>query len=468
MKSTSRIATVAALAALAYAATFGCSKDEGNGGGSAGHDGTGATFGSAGGGADCTALGTGCIEDNECCTGHCDPTANVCAREPGACLEAGASCATGSECCTFACVDRRCSESQCTADGDTCTVDDECCGGSCDGGACTPLSMECRTSGNVCSDHGDCCSSYCDDGICGAPSYCTQAGDLCTTDAECCAGLCQKDGAAEYGLCAVAPASGAGGCLPAGEVCSGGAVYDGGNLPVCGGEWCSRACFPYGPIGVLICQPPSGCHPTGEICREDGDCCGSAGLPDGERSDVHCSKVDGNEIGRCDAGNACTPAGGICRLQTVECSANANCCAGNVLQYNTCKQDSLGIPRCLAAEVDCTDAENYVGVACASAADCCGLPCLPNPGGDPAFVCGETCVADGGACTTTADCCAGIPCVIPPGSTAGVCGARPPTGEGGAPPTPPTCAEYGQDCTDSGDCCNEVPCTDGKCVAVIY
>src|SRR5262249_3161274 len=155
-----------------------------------------------------------------------------------------------------------------------------------------------------------------------------------------------------------------------------------------GGECCSRACFPYAATGVLICQPPSGCHPTGEICAKDTDCCGAKGLPNGDTANIHCSKAPGANLGRCDNGTACTPAGGICRLQTVECNANANCCAGNVLQKNTCKQDNLGIPRCLAAELNCADPSTYTGKACSSSADCCNLPCVPNPAGTPPFICG--------------------------------------------------------------------------------
>jgi hypothetical protein len=207
----------------------------------------------------------------------------------------------------------------------------------------------------------------------------------------------------------VADATGDTGCLSAGEVCSDGATYDPMvPLPTCGGECCSRACFPYGPTGVLICQPPSGCHPTGELCREDEDCCGSATRPDGETSGIVCSKSGDSPIGRCDNGMACTPAGGICRLATVECNANANCCAGNTVTSDppTCRQDNLGIPRCLAAPGDCSDPESLVGEACASSADCCNLPCVPNPDGDdPPFVCGGECVPAGGDCTVTADCC---------------------------------------------------------------
>jgi len=249
---------------------------------------------------------------------------------------------------------------------------------------------------------------------------------------------------------------------------------------------------------VLVCQPPSGCHPTGEICREDVDCCGSATRPDGDSAGIECSKGADAAVGRCNAGNACTPAGGICRLQEIECSANANCCSGNVLQNATCKQDNLGIPRCLAAEVDCTDPDSYSGKACATSADCCNLPCVPNPDGDPAFVCGKGCVNADGACTTSADCCSGLPCNVMPGSSSGVCGDVPGSGTGGTGGTSGeagaagaesggtsgnggtggsggsggtggtggtgSCALYGQGCDTTADCCNGVPCTRGYCI----
>jgi hypothetical protein len=28
---------------------------------------------------------------------------------------------------------------------------------------------------------------------------------------------------------------------------------------------------------VFVCQPASGCHVNGDMCREDTDCCGAAG-----------------------------------------------------------------------------------------------------------------------------------------------------------------------------------------------
>jgi hypothetical protein len=399
---------------------------------------------------ECRGNGVDCDTGDQCCTGACNDVVGVCVPGPE-CLPAGRDCQDGLGCCTFACVDYKCSDRQCTSDGEACGDDDECCGGACDDGRCTALNPACATTGNACSGHGDCCSHFCNDaGLCASPSYCRQTGDVCSTDFECCGGMCERADGATYGLCAVVPASGVGGCKIAGEVCGAGAGWDGEELPLCGGECCSRACQPYGSTGVLICQPPSGCRPTGEVCRDDDDCCGSAGLPDGDRSGVTCSKDPGLEFGRCTQGNACTPAGGICRLQSGSCNENANCCAGNVLQFDTCALDNLGIPRCRVAEIDCGDPSQYEGLECATAADCCGLPCLPNPGGDPPLICGGACVEENGECTTTADCCSG-PCTFTPGEPTGFCGPD------------SACLEYGQQCDGTTPCCNDVPCTNGVC-----
>jgi hypothetical protein len=245
---------------------------------------------------------------------------------------------------------------------------------------------------------------------------------------------------------------------------------------------------------LLICQPPSGCHPTGEICTADADCCGGKGQPGGS---VTCSKSNPSDaVGRCDNGQSCRPAGAICKLATMSCNAENNCCAGNANQNPfVCQQDILGVPRCTMLGQPCTDAGSKAGQACASSADCCGSVCVPNPAfsadaGVPPFVCGGKCVDHGGSCTTAADCCPGLPCTQPPGSTRGTCG-QPPTGDGGgggpvdaSPPadvdiadvpiadvptdgSKPPCAEYGQVCSSNGDCCNGVPCNGGRCVYIV-
>jgi hypothetical protein len=405
-----------------------------------------AACGDSSDGPNCTAAGAGCALDADCCTGHCDTDTAVCTRLPGECRAAGDDCASGPDCCSFACVDFQCSASQCTSDGAECSSNDQCCSGSCNGGTCTPLNTTCKTSGNACTDSSECCSHYCLNGVCDPdPSFCRQSGDTCTSDLECCGGSCAIASGATLGLCQLVPASGAGSCTTAGEACT--PERDASGNYQCGSSCCSRACYPFGSSGITVCQPPSGCAPTGEICREDHDCCGSANQPDGGTSMITCSKLPGQTVGRCDNGNSCTPAGGICRLQSNECSQNANCCAGNVLQFNTCAEDNLGIPRCLTAEIDCTDPSQYEGETCATSADCCGLPCTPMGSGEfPPLVCGGmSCVPSGGVCTTTADCCSTLPCEN------GVCGE------------PGVCAEFGQQCTTSADCCSGLPCEGGFC-----
>jgi hypothetical protein len=421
---------------------------------------------------DCTATGTACADGADaCCTGFCDELSGQCARVPGTCVAADGDCSVGPDCCSLSCIDFKCSGDQCVSDNESCDQDGECCSGVCTDNACAPLNASCKTAGNVCATNAECCAGLCNDpdgdgtSTCNnAPSFCTIAGDACVTDGECCGGLCSKADGAALGLCQLVPSSGATGCESLGEVCGNGADYDPATqeLPTCGGECCSRACFPYGPTGVLICQPPSGCRPTGELCYEDSDCCGGPGQPDHSQANVMCRKEPGYNVGRCDNGNMCAPAGAICRLQDVQCNATATCCAGNAIQDGVCQQDALGIPRCgisQCAPNDPTCGENCdpatkVGMTCASSADCCGNPCTALPGTE-AFVCGAACQMTGSTCTTNTDCCSGLPCVIPAGSTQGTCGNN----QG--------CADYGQACDANNLCCNDLPCSNGICQGII-
>ena len=382
----------------------------------------------------------------------------------------------------------------CTSDNGACTSGAQCCSQSCNAsGGCAPLNPECRTTGNACTSHGDCCSKLCSGGVCTNGSFCTLNGDVCAANTECCGGLCNKTQGAPLGTCSQPNPGGASGCAIAGQACGGSMIIDGGGVndagvPSCGGECCSRACAPHR-SGLLVCQPPSGCRPTGEICASDIDCCGFDGIK-GQTGNGFCNKTNATDpVGRCSNANSCNPAGSVCKLATMTCNAENNCCSGNVNQNPfVCQQDILGIPRCTMAGQPCTDAGSKAGQACASSADCCGLTCVPNPGytpdgGLPPFVCGGKCVGSGGTCSTSADCCPGLPCTLPPGSTRGVCGS-PPSGDGGGtvdarppadvdiPDVPtdapkPPCAEYGQVCSSNGDCCNGVPCNDGRCVYIV-
>jgi hypothetical protein len=285
---------------------------------------------------------------------------------------------------------------------------------------------------------------------------------------------------------------------------TGAVVYTDGGLPACGGGCCSRACAPFGPTGVLVCQPASGCHIVGDLCTQDSDCCGSAAIGGAGAGNVTCTfNGDGGlgGLGICRNPVSCKPDGDVCRLASMSCNASCDCCSGNCHQ-DTCKQDNVGVPRC--APATCAPA----GAGCASSASCCNhLPCIPNtnPGdaGSPRFVCGNTtCVPACGGCTNNADCCPGSSCVMQAGNAAGICGPcstnpPPPPADGGTGssggssggpsssggsgggssgagssgssggPSPDGgghCSLYGQTCVSSNDCCNGIPCSGGYCV----
>jgi hypothetical protein len=377
------------------------------------------------------------------------------------------------------------------------------------------------TLGNACTTNGECCSSNCaSNRTCQAASFCAQPGDACAASTECCTGTCTTAPGMSLGTCAAVAPSGPANCgLADGQLCGGAGtsgastVYDGG-LPACGGACCSRACAPWGPTGVLVCQPASGCHVVGDLCGSDGDCCGSAGLPGGSGTPVTCVITPPEKVGVCRNPMGCKPDGDVCKLAATSCNSSCDCCSGNCENKDTCHQDNVGVPRCSPAT--CVSAGN----ACASSADCCGVvPCVPNPvsGATPPFVClGAQCVGACGACTTTADCCPGSSCQVPVGSTHGSCG---PCGAGGASGSPaggtggsgasngssgasgsgslggasgatsssgsvsatsgasgpsagasggaPACSQYGQLCTTSADCCSGLPCSGGRCGVVI-
>jgi hypothetical protein len=459
---------------------------ESSGGSSAGQNGSGASGGSVsqggepgtGGGTDignggsppdsgCQRYNELCETDDQCCSGTCNPDTNTCESNVGECRPAGEACEAATDCCTLRCEGGECSSDACVSDGDACEDNAECCGGQCADGACVALNPSCKTAGNDCDASGECCSKLCgDDGKCtlGA-SWCIQPGDACTRNEDCCSAECNVAEGATIGTCAIPPSGS--------TFCSGveGVVCEG-----CG-DCCSRLCAPFGPTGVSICQPVSGCHTTGELCRQDSDCCGGTldetlpGWGNGQ-----CQIEPGHAIGICrnpvngeeNPAGACSPQGNVCHYKDYECSissARANCCDG-LGAKGTCRLDPLGVPRCNGLGDDCRDE----GETCASNADCCDFaPCVPDEEGVLRCGGGE-CVPKGDTCTINGDCCPGSICVRPPGATVGTCdGTPPPGGEGGAPGAGGgpggggTCSEYGQLCDVAGDCCNNVPCTDGVC-----
>ena len=380
-----------------------------------------------------------------------------CTTGDAGCTNLGAACTTGSQCCTGNCANGSCQPPTCTSDNQTCTSDGQCCSGTCTGGKCAPLSNTCKTLGNSCTAGTECCSQFCQNGICAQPSYCGQAGDICQKATDCCGGICTIQQGKTFGTCAQPPPSGAQCSAIDGVVCSSSINGDAGfldsGLPACGGACCSRDCAPWGPTQVLICQPASGCKPVGDICTKTTDCCGGQGTNPTET----CNKASPSDpVGVCSNPTGCKPNGDICRLQTNQCNATDNCCSGNVQQFDTCKQDNLGVPRCsYAGDAGCVPTTGQ----CSTSADCCNLnPCVPDS--DGGFTCyPQTCVPVSGNCTNDSDCCPGGHCYIQGGQTSGTC--QPNTTDGGT--TDAGCSAYGQLCTVSGDCCNGVPCTNGRC-----
>ncbi|HEY8039539.1 MAG TPA: hypothetical protein VIF15_07085 [Polyangiaceae bacterium] len=396
----------------------------------------------------------------------------------GSCLALGAACKSGGDCCSTDCANGVCDYPACQSDNGACTASGQCCSQTCTAGKCVALNPNCSTLGNQCTSNTQCCSSLCTGGTCQPSSFCAQAGDACTASGECCTGTCTIASGQSIGTCALSPPSGPANCgMVDGQLCGGsgpdgGATFLDSGLPRCGGPCCSRACAPWGPTGVLVCQPASGCHVVGDLCTTDTDCCGSAGLPGGSGKPVTCDKSGGGAIGICRNPQGCKPDGDVCKLKTMSCNSSCDCCSGNCETQDTCKQDNVGVPRCAAAQ--CVNP----GGSCASSANCCnGAPCVPNPTGNPPYVCyGSSCVPSCGTCTNNADCCPGFACDIPTGSTHGVCGpcgggTDGGTGDGGTTGDSGTttgdagggCALYGQICAVASDCCNGVPCTSGRC-----
>src|SRR5262249_7052294 len=146
----------------------------------------------------------------------------------------------------------------------------------------------------------------------GAVSFCTQSGDICFENEQCCSGDCVKTGTNQNGTCGDVGGHGASQCNVAGTLCPPGNVQ-------CDQSCCSRSCGPTGGLnGNNVCQNPSGCHPVGELCRADTDCCG-----------LTCSKSNAtDEFGRCsNKANACNQPGQICKAGgSNSCSTSNDCC----------------------------------------------------------------------------------------------------------------------------------------------
>jgi hypothetical protein len=292
-------------------------------------------------------------------------------------------------------------------------------------------------------------------------SFCIQKGDACANASDCCGGICNKAAGAALGVCAE-PTGGA-------TYCSQG--IDGTLCDGCNG-CCSRLCAPFGPTGVKVCQPASGCHVNGDLCRKDSDCCGAKGTGLPGDGNVICEITSGQAIGICRNPMGCNPEGDVCHFKNYACSissARNDCCAA-VGNSGVCQLDPLGVPRCNGLGNMCRKS----GETCASNDDCCNkVPCVPDAMGqlrclEASDAGGPVCSPLGGACSITGDCCTGYICIEAPGSTSGKCGVYtppPPSTPDAATPPPPYdggsvgCALYGQACKATTDCCGGIPCT---------
>jgi hypothetical protein len=436
----------------------------GEGGSSGGDGGTGGTGGTDGEPLfpECGKFGDTCISAADCCSGLCDPATDTCVSSLTKCAQEGDACESPTDCCSLRCVDEECASSECLDDNDVCTEDSDCCSSICTDETCIPLNLDCKTAGNSCNDNGECCSNFCDDDRCQlAASFCIQEGDLCTRDGDCCTLRCDLVEGQGVGVCGPAP--------EAASFCTDG--VEGSVCEACN-DCCSRLCAPYAPTGVFICQPASGCHVTGDFCREDRDCCGAEGTGLPGEGNVVCQKEPDADIGICRNPNGCSPQGNVCHFKDYICgvsSARNNCC-GDPGDKDLCKLDPLGVPRCNGLGEECREP----GETCSSSDDCCDdIPCIPDE--DGVLRCmyppddGDACVPAEGACTINADCCAGLTCVRPIGSTQGICGLIDQqdggVGDASTPDsgTPTSCAQYGQMCDNDNDCCNDIPCTDNIC-----
>jgi hypothetical protein len=203
---------------------------------------------------------------------------------------------------------------------------------------------------------------------------------------------------------------------------------------------------------------------NGDLCRQDGDCCGAAGTGLPGDGNVTCQIEPGHAVGICRNPMSCNPQGNVCHFKDYTCgnSSARNDCCGGVGNSGVCQLDALGVPRCNGLGDICRTA----GQTCSSTADCCNkAPCVADATGilrcmQPTDA-GPSCVPAAGPCTINGDCCVGNACTKAPGATTGTCGVyiSKPSPDAGASYDAGTCALYGQSCRSANDCCGGVPCT---------
>ena len=393
--------------------------------------------------AECLEIGASCRARDACCEGVCID--DICVARTPACGAENEACLGPRDCCSSHCVGERCAAT-CTDDDAACSANEDCCSGFCEADVCKSQNQICRTSGNSCEDDEECCSGLCLAGRCDInSSFCSQSGDICAGDDECCSGTCTLSDQGYLGSCAPAP-SGPSFCN-AGVA---GALCDSCN------DCCSRLCVPFGSLGTQVCQQAQGCRQTGELCRNDEECCGgdsAAALPGS--GNVSCEKASGEDFGICRNAMSCSPEGNVCHIQDYACSVSAasnKCCAADGSEAE-CVLDAQGVPRCLGLGTACRAEDE----PCAFDLDCCQGRCLPNSAGELRCQDSEQCQSEGDFCTSTADCCPGTLCQRSREEAFGLCSSV----------SAALCSLSGQACGgEYPDCCGQASCENGACLGV--
>ena len=199
----------------------------------------------------------------------------------------------------------------------------------------------------------------------------------------------------------------------------GGAVFIDSGLPACGGPCCSRACAPWGPTGVLVCQPASGCHPVGRPLPHGHRLLRRRGHPGGSNKPVTCDMSGGGPVGICRCPMGCKPNGDVCKLATMSCNSSCDCCAGN------CETDGhvqAGQRRRAALRRGPVRRRGWLVRFERRLLQRRAVRAQPRAATRRTSARATACVPACGACTNNADCCPGPSCEIPQGSTQGICG----------------------------------------------
>ena len=223
--------------------------------------------------------------------GDADLTPDVFGSGPGngSCLQLGAACHTSGDCCSSDCVNGSCAYPACHSDNTACTSNGQCCSQTCSNGKCKALNTTARRSATRARPTRS-AAPRCARRDLPAVVLLRAARRCVRREHRLLHGRLQRRDRPDAGHLRGVAAFGPSQLRPrrrralGGGAADGGAVFIDSGLPKCGGPCCSRACAPWGPTGVLVCQPASGCHPVGDLCAADVDCCGAAASPAGPTS----------------------------------------------------------------------------------------------------------------------------------------------------------------------------------------